>query len=193
MTAGAYFASSSWSASPGWVRSAVGLGDERVRLRAAELPGQLAPDRVDLGAVVLGHAGRAEVVADDGDAVDLGARVAVGGQQLLGLLREVAHRKAGGDVPQRQHRVGLAATEVGLQVDDRRGVVVTRQAADRAADEVAQALGQVGALEELDRVGVVGVDLAAGGDLVEVGGELRGVEVAGGDVVVRLEHLAPRA
>ena len=170
----------------------VGLRNERVRLGAAELPGELAPDRVDLGAVVLDDAGRAEVVADDGDAVDLGALVAVGEQQLLRLLRELTHRQAGRDVPQRQHRVGLAATEVGLEVDDRRGVVVAGEAAHRPADQVAETFGEVGALEELDRVGVVGVDLAARGDLVEVGGELGGVEVAGGDVVVRLEHLAPR-
>ena len=33
------------SASPGLVPALVGLGDERVALRAAELPGQLAPER----------------------------------------------------------------------------------------------------------------------------------------------------
>ena len=133
------------------------------------------------------------MVADDGDAIDLGGRVAVGGQKFLGLLREAPDGKSGGDVPEREHRVGLAATEVGLQVDDRRGVVVARESTDGAADEVAKAFREIGAPEELDRVGVVGVDLTARGDLVEVGRELGGVEVAGGDVVVGLEHLTPRA
>ncbi len=170
---------------------AVRGGDDGVPLGPAELPGQVTPDRVDVSAVILGDTGRAEVVAHDRDPIHRGAGVAVGGEKFLGFLRELAHGKPGGHVPQRQHRVSFAATEVGLKIDHRRGVVVTRETPYSAADQVAETLGEVGTLEELDRVGVVGVDLAAGGDLVEVGRELGGVEVAGGDIVVGLEHFAP--
>jgi hypothetical protein len=58
----------------------VGLRNQCVAFGAAELPGQLAPDGVDVCAVVLGRSRRAEVVADDGDAADLGAGVAVLGE-----------------------------------------------------------------------------------------------------------------
>ena len=88
--------------------------------------------------------------------------------------------------------MGLAATEVRLQVDHRRGVLVAGQPPHRAVDQVAQALGQVGAREELDRLGVVLARVVGRRDLVEVGGELGGLEVAGRDVVVGREDLAPR-
>ena len=87
----------------------------------------------------------------------------------------------------------LAAAEVRLQVDDRRGVLIARQAPHRAVDEVAQALGEVRAREELDRLGVVLAGVLGRGDLVEVGGELGGLEVAGRDVIVGRKDLAPRA
>jgi len=64
--------------------------------------------------------------------------------------------------------------------------------AHRPTDQIAETLGQIGPLEELHGVRIVGFDLSAGRDLVEVSRELRGVEVSGGDVIVRLEHLTPR-
>ena len=106
------------------------------------------------------------MVADDRDAVDFGAAVVVGCQQILCVLREFADRKAGRHVPQREHRVGFAAAEIGLQVDHRRSVVITGESAHRPPDQVAQTLGQVGAFEELDRVGVAGVLFATEGHLV---------------------------
>ena len=173
----------------------IGLGDEGVCLRTAELPGELAPDRVDVGPVRLGVAGRGEVIAHDGDPADrlAGQRIeSAGREKLLRILGELADPETGGHVPESEHRVGLAATEVGLQVDHRRGVGVPRQSAHGAADEVAQTLGEVGATEELDRVGIVGVSFGARGHLVEVGSELRGVEVARRHVVVWRQDLAPR-
>ena len=89
--------------------------------------------------------------------------------------------------------MGLAAAEVRLQVDHRRGVLVAGQTPHRAADQVTQTFGEVGAREELDRLGVVLAGVLGRGDLVEVGGELGGLEVAGRDVIVRRQDLAPRA
>ena len=86
----------------------------------------------------------------------------------------------------------LAAAEVRLQVDHRRGVLIARQTPHRAVDEVAQALGEVRAREELDRLGVVLARVVGRSDLVEVGGELGGLEVAGRDVVVGRKDLPPR-
>jgi hypothetical protein len=56
-------------------------------------------------------------------------------------------------VKERQHRVGLAAAEVGLELDDR---VATRarQPLHGAGQEPPQAVGEVGAAEELHRIAV---------------------------------------
>ena len=178
-------------------RGAVGVRgrDHRERRLAAELPRELAPDRVDLRPVGLHRARRRDVVADERDAPDAPGQLAEGrvGEHVLDVLRVVAERRAGSQVPQREHRVRLAAAEVRLQVDDRRGVLVARQAPHRPIDEVAQTLGEVGAREELDRLGVVLAGVLGRGDLVEVGGELSGLEVAGRDVIVGRKDLAPRA
>ena len=144
-----------------------------------------------MGAVVLGRAGRAEVVADDGDPVDLGTGIAVLGQQFLGVLGELPDGQSCGDVPQCEHRMCLAATEVGLQIDNRRCVVVAGEPADCAADEVGQAFGEVGAAKELNRVGIAGILLAAEGDFIKVSGKFGGGEVSGSDVVVGWQYFAP--
>ena len=62
---------SSVSAAPGLVAVGSGLGDRLVRGRAAKLPGQLPPQRVDVGAVQLidSLTGR-DVVADQSDPPD---------------------------------------------------------------------------------------------------------------------------
>jgi hypothetical protein len=155
------------------------------------LPGKLAPDGVDVGAVVFGRAGRAEMVADDGNPVDLGADVTVVGEQLLGFLGDLSDWQSGCDVPQGEHRVCLAAAEIGLQIDHGGRVVVARESADSSADEVGQVFGEVGAAEELHRIGVAGILFAAEGDFVKVGGKFGGGEVSGSDVVVRWQYFAP--
>ena len=131
------------------------------------------------------------MVPDDRDTVDFGAAVVVGCQEILCVLREFADVKAGRHVPQREHRVGFAAAEVGLQVDHRGSVVIAGESAHRPPDQVAQTFGQVGAFEEFDGIGVAGVLFAAEGHLVKVGGELGGGEVSGGDVFVWRQNLAP--
>lgn len=67
---------------------------------------------------------------------DLGIAVLI--QEVLYILRELVLRHAAGQMPQGQHRVRLAATEVGLQVDHRRCIVVATEPADRSADEIPQ-------------------------------------------------------
>ena len=60
-------------------------------------------------------------------------------------------RDAGEQVIERQHRVRLAAAEVGLQLDHR-VAALAGEAPHRADQQPLQALGEVGAAEELDRV-----------------------------------------
>ena len=95
------------------------------------------------------------------------------------------------DVVKGEHGVGFAAAEVGLQLDHRVAARLTRQAPERALKEPGQAVGHVGATEELD-----GVAILAGGitalDLGEVGGKLGLGVAAARDVGMRHHHLAPR-
>ena len=135
------------------------------------------------------------MVADERHAPDADGELAEGGlgEHFLDVLRVVTERRARRQVPQREHRVRLAAAKVRLQVDDRRGVLVARQTPHGTLDQIAQALGQVGAREELDRLGVVLAGVLGGGDLVEVGGELGRLEVASGDIIMGGKDLAPRA
>ena len=90
---------------------------------------------------------------------------------------------------QGQHRVGLAAAEVGLQLDHRvSGLAIEAKQGD--AQQILEATGDVGAAEELGRVGVFRAALALA-HLVEVGGEL-GLLVATCDHIgVRGNHIAP--
>ena len=113
------------------------------------------------------------------------------GDQVLHLLRQRPYGGAGQQVPEGEQRVGLATTEVGLQVDDRARVQVPADPADRPVQQLPQSLGEERAAEELHRVRVLLAALALS-DHVQVGGELGGGEVAGRDVLVRSQHLAPR-
>src|SRR3546814_15189915 len=91
---------------------------------------------------------------------------------------------------QRQHGVGLAAAEVGLQFDD--GVTAAPcQPLGCADQEGAEAVRQVGAAEELLRIAVVGGG-AAGMHLGAIGSELSLLEVALRQDVGWTSELAPR-
>ena len=97
------------------------VGDERVALRAAELPGQLAPERADHGAVGLGvrGAGR-DLLCRPAPRVRRRRRRFSPASASTALdARQLARRVAAGEVVEREHRVGLAAAEVGLELDDR--------------------------------------------------------------------------
>ena len=90
---------------------------------------------------------------------------------------------------ERQHRVRLAAAEVGLELHHR-VAALAGEALHRADQQPLQALGQIGAAEELDRVLVLVRPLAEV-HLPEVGGELGLLVAAAGHVLVRRHHLAP--
>ena len=96
---------------------------------------------------------------------------------------------AGEQVVERQHRVGLAAAEVGLELHHR-VAALAGEALHRADQQPLQALGEIGAAEELDRVAVL-VRALAQMHLPEVGGELGLLVAAAGHVLVRRHHLAP--
>ena len=104
------------------------------------------------------------MISHDRDAIHFVAAVIVGGQQILCVLREVPDRKAGRHVPECKHRVGLAATKVGLQVNHGRGVVITGESPHCPSDQVTETLGEVGALEEFDGIGVARVVFATDGE-----------------------------
>ena len=90
---------------------------------------------------------------------------------------------------ERQHRVRLAAAEVGLELHHR-VAALAGEALHRADQHPLQALGEIGAAEELDRVPVL-VRALAQMHLPEVGGELGLLVAAAGHILVRRHHLAP--
>ena len=96
---------------------------------------------------------------------------------------------AGEQVVERQHRVRLAAAEVGLELHHRVAALAARCAA-RADEQALQALGEVGAAEELGRLLVL-VRALAQMHLPEVGGELGLLVAAARHVRVRRHDLAP--
>ena len=168
----------------------VRLGDVRVSLLARELPRQHAPEGVAFGSV--GHeVGRAglESVADQRHALDALGNGEVS-QEVLDVLWVLRDGRARGEVPHGEHGVGLAAAECGLQVDDGARSGVAAQAAGGPDQQVSESFGEVGALEEGDGLPVFALGLV-GGDGVEVGGELCGVELLGGHVGVGCEDFAP--
>ena len=89
-----------------------------------------------------------------------------------------------------EHRVGLAATEVGLQLDHRL-TTETVEALQGDAQQVFEALSDEGAPEELDRVGVFGAADAAMHQ-IEIGGELGLLVTAVDHVRVGSDHIPPR-
>ena len=124
---------------------------------AAKLPGEFAPQRAHDGAVGF-DAGiaRRNLVADQHDALDAGGKL-----RRLGFLQDgfdaqqFARRGAGEQVIERQHRVGLAAAEIRLQLHDR-VAALAGQATHGPRQQLPEALGQIGAAEELGRLAVRG-------------------------------------
>jgi len=171
---------------------AIGVGDERMAVCAAELPGQLAPQGADVGSVGLARDGRGlEPVTDE----NRGRRAGRRSQLRLGEhaldARQVRGRVAGREVQQRDERVGLAAAEVRLQRDDRIPALGA-QATDRVDREAAQSLGEVRPAKELPRVSVL-VGGVPAPDLMQIGGELGLLVAPRSDVAVRRDDLTPRS
>ena len=114
---------------------------------------------------------------------------AAGSHQRLDA-RQAARRLRAGQMPQRQHRVGLAAAEIGLQLDHRVAALLA-EPAHGVGQEALQPVGQVGPPVELGRVAILVAALAAR-HLGEVGRELGLGEPAGRHVAMRGHDLAPR-
>ena len=94
-------------------------------------------------------------------------------------------------VMERQHRVGLAAAEVRLQLHHRIAAPAG-QPPHGAPQQLPQPLGQVGAAEEVRRVAVFGTG-RPGVHLGEIGGELRLLQVPRAHILVGDHHLPPGA
>src|SRR5690606_394548 len=96
---------------------------------------------------------------------------------------------AGEEVIERQHGVGLSAPEVGLELND--GIAsIAVQAAEGRGEEMTESLGDVGPLEELLRLPILGGRLSSM-DLAEIGGELSLLVPTGGHVGVGGDDLPP--
>ena len=129
--------------------------DARVRRRAPQLPRQLAPQRPHHRAVRLGDGiARRDADAHQDHPAHRRRRRGAGLPQQRVDAGQLARRGAGKEVVQGEHRVGLAAAEVGLQLHHR---IAGRagQPPHRAGEHALQALGQEAAPEELDRVVVL--------------------------------------
>ena len=94
-------------------------GHARECLGAAELPRQLAPEGAHHSAVVLAGVAGGDPVADQHDTTDRGQFGGASGLQHLVDAGESGRARAGEQVEECQHRVGLAAAEVGLELHDR--------------------------------------------------------------------------
>ena len=91
---------------------------------------------------------------------------------------------------QRQHRVSLAAAEVGLQLHHR-VASASGETLHGADQHLPQAGGQIGAAKELRRVAILVRSLAEE-HLPQIGGELRLLIASAGHVLVRGHYVAPR-
>ena len=104
---------------------------------------------------------------------------------------QIAYRHARNQVVERQHGVRLTAAEVGLQFDD--GIAgVGFQPQQGIGEQVTQALGEIGALEELAGITIL-VGALSAHNLPKVGGELCLLVAAGSDIGMRGNDLAPGA
>ena len=91
---------------------------------------------------------------------------------------------------ERQHRVGLAAPEVGLQLHHR-VAAFSGEALGAAGKQPPETFGKEGAPEELPGVAVL-LGALAQMHLPQVRGELRLLVAAAGNIGMRRHHLAPR-
>ena len=136
----------------------VRTGNNIVGIPATQLPRELTPQRVHLGAVFLdAWRPRLQIRSHQGDAPYpqiIQPRIAGVLNQILYLLRKIVLLGAAKQVVKGQHGVGFSAAEVGLQVHHRASVGVPAEASQSSGEQVPQPLGQVSAAEKLDRVAV---------------------------------------
>ena len=166
-------------------------GDAGERLLAPQLPSQLAPQRPDHGPVGFrDRVARRDLVADQhypSNGRHLGR---AGVPQHCVDAGQIARRRAREEVVQGEHRVGLAAAEVRLELDYR----VAGSAAEALhgpRQHALQTLGQMRAPEELDRIAVL-VGSFSQMHLPEIGGKLGLLVPPARHVPVRRDDLPPR-
>jgi hypothetical protein len=162
----------------------VGLRDGRERRRAPEAPGELPPQRADLDPALGSGRDRREGRPDDRGAghlrKDSDLRIRENALEA-GQARHL-HRRVD-EVPEREHRVRLAATEGGLEVDD--GFAAgAGEPPERAGQEEPQPLGDVRPGKKLAGVDVL-LRAFIPGDLGKIRGELGLAIPAGSDIGVR--------
>ena len=174
------------------VRRLLVVGCDAVeRLPAAQLPRQLAPEGSNDRAVIFRHrVPRRDLVADQ-------HHQACGPE--LRCLRFLEHGVNTGQLPRRrpreqvvqgEHGVGLAAPEVGLQLND--GIAASAsETVDCPNKQALQTLGEVGPPKELDRIPVL-VRPFAQVHLPEVGRELGLLVPPARNVLVGCDDLSPR-
>jgi len=154
------------------------------------LPGKLAPQRPDDRSVGLADGvARGDLVSDE-DHPPYRRKLRHAG--FLKHAVDAGHlsgRRIGEEMIEGQHRVGLSPAEVRLQLHD--GVAaLAGQALHGPYKQSSEALRQVGAMEELNRVTVF-VSPFPQVDLPEVRGELGLLVPAAGHVLMRADHLPP--
>ncbi len=166
-------------------------GDAGVPGGTPQLPGQLTPQRPHERPVRLGHGiARGDFVADEDDAPRRRQLCGAGCPQRVVDARQLARRGAREQVVESEHRMGLAAAEVGLQLHDRIATL-TAEPPYRSGQHSLEALGQIRPPEELGRVPVLCRPFAEV-RLPEIGRELRLLVTAARHVLVRRCDLAPR-
>ena len=173
----------------------VRTGNNVIGISAAQLPRELAPQRVHLSAVFLdAWRPRLQIRAHQGNAPYpqvIEPRVAGVLNQILYFLRKIVLLGAAKQVIEGQHGVGFSAAEVGLQVHHRAGVGVPTEASQSAGEQVPQPLSQVGAAEKLDRVAIFAARLPLA-HVVEVGGEFGRGKITARHIVVWVNDFPPR-
>ncbi len=127
-----------------------------VAILPAKLPCELAPECSDDCAVVLpvGLTGR-NLVADDDDAANSFGQLAFCLLEHDLQPREILLRMSGKQVVESEHRMGLAAAEIGLQFHHRIGRL-PGHSAHRAHEQILQAGSEKRPAKELNGVAVFG-------------------------------------
>ena len=175
---------------PGAGGEFVVLGDAGEGLLAAKLIGQFTPHRVDHGAIGLGHrVAGGDFVPHQHHPISLGEGLHASFSQHRVHSRELAGADPREQVVEGQHRVGLAAAEVGLELDHR-VAAGPGHPLDASHQQALEAVGEVGPPEELSGLPIL-VAAFAQVDLPEVRGELRLLVTATGHIGMRGYDLAP--
>src|SRR5581483_6722983 len=164
--------------------------DAREGLLASKLPGQFPPECSNDRAVRL-RAGisRRNLVADQDDALHRRQLADASVSQDRVDAEQLARRRAAEQVIKGKHRVGLAATEVGLELDD--GItLLARETLDGADEQLLQTVRQVSATEELGRLPVF-VTAFTDMDLPQISREFCLLIPAARNVLMRRDDLPP--